>query len=97
MIWQWWGWMVVVGVVIGSVGAWSVNAARVFMKTLAVPLVLLFTRLALPNIYPAKNAPPYILIDFLIIAVVGFVTDYFVGLKLGRHDRAGYRSDSVGH
>ncbi len=97
MIWQWWGAMFVTGLVVGCIGAWTTQAARVFMKTLAVPLLLILTRVALPNVYPVKTAPQYWLADFVLIAVGGVIGDYFLGLKLGRNDRAGFRTDSVGH
>ena len=97
MIWPWWGAMVVVGLIVGCVGAWTQGIKRVFMKTLAVPLVLLLSRLLLPGLYPLKNTPTYLFLDFILIAISALSSDYFLGLKLGRHDRAGYRSDSVGH
>ena len=97
MIWSWWLAMAGVGIVAGCVGAWAQQGARVFMKTLAVPVILVLSRLLFPNLYPFKNGPGYVLIDFLIIAVTGLAADYVVGLRLGRHDRGGYRSDSVGH
>src|SRR5438270_14059010 len=97
MIWPWWGAMCLVGILVGCIGAWTTGGSRVFMKTLAVPLILLVTRLALPNVYPIKNTPLYVFIDFVLIAGTGFIADYYVGLKLGRHGRDGYRTDSVGH
>lgn len=97
MIWMWWSGMFVVGLLIGAIAAWTTDAGRVFMKTLAVPLVLILTRLVWPDVYPIKNAPLYVFLDFLIIAIAALITDYAVGLKLGRNDRAGYRHDSVGH
>lgn len=97
MIWMWWGGMFITGLVVGAFAAWTTDAARVFMKTLAVPLILLLTRLALPDVFPIKNSPGYAFIDFVIIAVAALIADYSVGLKLGRNDRAGFREDSVGH
>jgi hypothetical protein len=95
--WDWWGAMFVAGLVVGCIGAWTTGAARVFMKTLAVPLLILASRLAFPNVFPVKNTPLYVFLDFLIVAVGALIGDYFLGLKLGRNDRSGYRSDSVGH
>ena len=97
MIWAWWGAMALTGLLLGCFGAWSTHAVRVFMKTLAIPLVLLITRLALPQVFPVKSAPLYVFIDLILLAVTAFGADYVVGLALGRHDRSGYRSDSVGH
>ncbi len=97
MIWSWWGTMFVVGLAVGCVAAWSTNATRVFMKTLAVPLIILLTRLAWPNVFPIKSTPLYVFADFLLLAIGAFLGDYFLGLKLGRHGRDGYRGDSVGH
>ena len=97
MIWPWWGAMFVVGLLVGCIGAWATNATRVFMKTLAVPLVLIVTRLAWPNLFPIKSTPLYVFLDLVILAVAAFLGDYFLGLRLGRHGRDGYRTDSVGH
>lgn len=97
MLWLWWSGMAAVGLALGCLGAWSVGAARVFMKTLAVPLTLAASRLLFPRWYPLKNSPFYVLIDYLLIACFGLISDYCLGLYLGRHDRAGFRSDSVGH
>jgi hypothetical protein len=97
MLWSWWGAMFALGLVVGCVGAWTTRAARVFMKTLAVPLVLLLTRLLFFNVSPIKNTPLYVFIDFVILASSGLLADYLLGLKLGRHDRHGFREDSVGH
>src|SRR5579871_3841453 len=93
LIWPWWGAMFGVGLGVGCLGAWSQNAVRVFMKTLAVPLIVLLSRLALPHLYPIKGSGLYVVIDFVIIAVAALIADYFLGLKLGRHDKRGYRSD----
>ncbi|HZP81557.1 MAG TPA: hypothetical protein VFB21_07970 [Chthonomonadaceae bacterium] len=97
LIWPWWGKMFVLGLGVGCLGAWSTGAGRVFMKTLAVPLLLATTRLLWPDLYPIKNTPLYLFIDLLILAVGALIGDYVLGLKLGRHDRSGYREDSVGH
>jgi hypothetical protein len=97
MIWPWWGAMFVTGLVVGGIAAWTTHGARVFMKTLAVPLIVLVTRLVWPNLFPIKSTPLYVFLDFLILAVGALVGDYWLGLKLGRHDRGGYRGDSVGH
>lgn len=96
MLWIWWLEMMAVGLVLGCIGAWTTNAARVFMKTLAVPLVLVLTRIA----FPLKGSPYYFLylaVDLFLIASFALLGDYLLGLKLGRHDRAGYREDAVGH
>ncbi len=97
LLWAWWGWMAVLGLGMGLLAALSQGAGRVFMKTLAVPVVIVALRLLLPGLYPAKNSAPYAVLDYAIIAVTGLIGDYLLGLKLGRHDRAGFRSDSVGH
>lgn len=97
MLWSWWAAMLMAGFVVGCIGAWATDARRVFMKTLAVPLVLVASRLLWPDLYPAKNAPLYVFLDFVILAVAALIGDYLLGLKLGRHGRDGYRSDSVGH
>lgn len=97
MIWHWWGMMGAVGFVVGCVAAWTTNAPRVFMKTLAAPLALAASRLFWPDVYPIKNSPLYVFIDFVILAISAFVGDYLLGLRLGRNGRDGYRHDSVGH
>lgn len=97
MLWSWWIAICGVGFCVGCIGAWSRNATRVFMKTLAIPLILGLSRLFWPNLYPIKNSPVYVFIDFVLLAVMALLGDYLVGLKLGRHDRQGYRSESVGH
>ncbi len=97
MIWGWWGGLFTVGLLVGFLGAWSSGGARVFVKTLAIPLILGFTRLAMPNTAPVKNSMGYLFVDFAIMAVAALLGDYALGLKLGRHDRTGHRGDSVGH
>jgi hypothetical protein len=97
MIWTWWAGMLITGFVVGAIAAWTMDAARVFMKTLAIPLVLVASRLLWPTLFPIKNTPGYVFIDLLILAMAALVADYAIGLKLGRNDRAGYREDSVGH
>jgi hypothetical protein len=89
--------MLLLGLAVGGVGAWSTGAGRVFMKTLAVPLIVVLTRVAWPALYPIKNTPLYAFLDFLLLAIGAFLGDYFLGLKLGRHGRDGFRGDSVGH
>ena len=97
MVWTWWTGMIVAGLLLGCVGAWTQDAARVFMKTLSIPLVLFASRLLpLPD-FPQKNAPLTIGIDIFLLAVFALVTDYLLGVRLGRNDRQGYREDSVGH
>jgi hypothetical protein len=96
MLWSWWAIMALIGLTVGAVGAWTTGAARVFMNTLAIPIVLVLTRLA----FPLKASPyylGYLLLDLLIVTVCAFAADYGVGLRLGRNDREGYREDSVGH
>jgi hypothetical protein len=96
MLWTWWLEMVCVGLILGCIGAWTMNAARVFMKTLAVPIALVLTRF----FFPLKGSPyyfAYLCLDLFLIASFGLLGDYLLGLKLGRHDRAGYRDDAVGH
>ncbi len=89
--------MFIVGLLVGCIAAWTTDGPRVFMKTLAVPLLLLATRLAFPNYLPIRNSALYVFLDFVILAIGALVGDYLLGLKLGRHDRGGYRNDSVGH
>lgn len=97
MIWEWWGVMVITGLVVGAIAAWTTDVARVFMKTLSIPVVLIASRLLWPALYPVKNTPGYVFLDLIILAVTALIADYAVGYKLGRNDRAGYREDSVGH
>ena len=94
-MWIWWGQMALVGLCLGAVAAWSQNALRVFMKTLAIPLVLLIARLLAPP--SVRGGAGYIFADFVIISLSALVADYLLGLKLGRNDREGFRHDSVGH
>jgi hypothetical protein len=96
MLWSWWAVMGLMGLILGAVGAWTTGAARVFMKTLAIPIGLVITRL----FFPLKASPyylGYLLLDLLIVTLFAFVGDYWVGLQLGRNDRDGYREDTVGH
>ena len=95
MMWLWWGQMVLVGLCLGAVAAWSQNALRVFMKTLAIPLTLVVARLLAPA--TARGGAVYIFADFVILSLSALVADYLLGLKLGRNDRDGFRHDSVGH
>ncbi len=96
-LWIWWAGMIGAGMLLGLVGAWTRNAARVFMKTLSVPLTLFASRLLpLPG-FPQRDRPLTIGIDLFLLAGAALMADYFIGLRLGRHDRYGYRSDSVGH
>lgn len=100
MLWSWWLGMFIAGLVIGCLSAWSTGYPRVFMRTLAGPLLILGARLAWPNLFPVTNSPLYVFyvfVDFVIVAVAALTGDYFLGLKLGRHGRDGYRADSVGH
>ena len=94
-MWIWWGQMALVGLCLGGVAAWSQNALRVFMKTLAIPLVLLVARLLAPA--SVRGGAWYIFADFVIISLSALLADYLLGLKLGRNDREGFRHDSVGH
>lgn len=93
----WWAIMLVAGALVGCIGAWTTQAARVFMKTLAVPLALLGMHLLLPPDFPARANIWLLLLDVLLFAGAALVGDYILGRRLGRHDRAGFRSDSVGH
>lgn len=95
MMWYWWGQMLLVGLCLGGVAAWSQNAPRVFMKTLAIPLTLVIARLLAPP--TVKGGPGYIFADFVLLSLAALVGDYLLGLKLGRNDREGFRHDSVGH
>lgn len=94
-MWIWWGQMALLGFGLGAVAAWSQNALRVFMKTLAVPLVLVIARLLAPA--SVHGGAGYIFADFVILSLAALVGDYLIGLKLGRNDREGFRHDSVGH
>ena len=88
--------MVIVGLVLGCIGAWTVNAARVFMKTLAVPLAIVVTRYC----FPLRSSPyyvAYLCLDLFLVATFALLGDYLLGLRLGRNDRSGYRDDAVGH
>jgi len=96
MLWSWWAEMAVMGFILGAIAAWTTGAARVFMQSLAIPIALVVTRLA----FPLKDSPyylAYLLLDLAIVAIAAYAGDYFVGLRLGRNDRAGYRNDTVGH
>ena len=95
MMWMWWGQMLLVGLCLGGVAAWSQNAPRVFMKTLAIPLTLVVARLLAPA--GVRGGAGYIFADFVLLSVAALVGDYLLGLKLGRNDREGFRHDSVGH
>ena len=95
MMWMWWGQMALAGLCLGGVAAWSQNALRVFMKTLAAPLLLLALRMLAPA--SVKNGAIYIFADFVILSLAALLGDYLVGWKLGRSDREGFRRDSVGH
>lgn len=93
---DWWLAMIGAGCMIGALAAWSQGAARVFLKTLAAPTVLIASRVAVASSPPASN----ILLlsrDFLLLVLGAFAADYAVGLALGRHTRDGYRRGSVGH
>ena len=97
MLWPWWAGMFAVGLIIGAVAAWATGGRRFIMSTLAAPVTVVLSRLLLPDLFPIKNSPLYVFIDLIVIAAAAITTDYLVGLKLGRNDRAGYRGDSVGH
>lgn len=97
LIWNWWGAMFMAGLLLGCAGAWSTQAARVFIRTLGGPVLLVLARLAWPNVYPIKNSPLYVFLDFLILATAAAIADYYLGMKLGRNGRDGFRTDSVGH
>ena len=96
-LYAWWLILIGTGLLVGALGAWTTQAARVFMKTLGVPLVLVVMHLLLPPNFPARTNIWLILLDIVLFAPFALLGDYIVGLLLGRHDRAGYRSDSVGH
>jgi hypothetical protein len=85
------------GLLVGGVAAWGGNALRVFMRSLGLPLALIALRLLTPASLHGENAPFRLFIDYMILAASGFLGDYVIGLKLGRHDARGYRDDSVGH
>jgi hypothetical protein len=93
----WWLIMLGTGLIVGCIGAWTTQAARVFMKTLATPLSLFVMHLLLPRDFPARSNLWLILLDIVLFASAALLGDYVVGLLLGRHDKAGFRSDSVGH
>lgn len=96
MLWSWWALMGLMGLILGAIGAWTTGAGRVFMKTLAIPIGLVVTRL----FFPLKASPyylGYLLLDLAIVTLFAFMGDYWVGLHLGRNDRGGYREDTVGH
>ena len=97
MHFTWWTIVLGVGFVVGCIGAWTTNAARVFIKTLGVPIVVVAMRYALPGLAPSWNNYGLLFFDLVLLGIAAFVGDYLLGLKLGRHDRAGYREDSVGH
>ena len=40
---------------VGALGAWTTQAARVFLETLGVPLVLVVMHLLLPPNFPART------------------------------------------
>jgi hypothetical protein len=96
-MWFWWAGMMALGFGLGCVAAWTQNAARVLMKTIALPLALLAVRLCLaPYAPPAGNIGLYFL-DFVLLGIAAFIGDYLLGLRLGRHGADGYREDSVSH
>ncbi len=94
-MWIWWGQMALMGLGLGAVAAWSQNALRVFMKTLAIPATLVVVRLLAAS--KAPGGAWYVFADFVIISLMALVADYLIGLMLGRNDREGFRHDSVGH
>ena len=85
------------GLVVGCIGAWTTQAARVFMKTLAMPLMLLVMHLLLPRDFPGPLQSVADVLDIVLFAGAALLGDYVLGLMLGRHDKAGFRSDTVGH
>ncbi len=97
MIWVWLGSMVLIGFMMGCFTAWSGGGVRVFMKTLAIPVLVVLSRILFYNTLPLKNSLLFAFLDFVILAAMALVGDYVVGLKLGRSDRQGYRDDHVGH
>lgn len=89
--------MTLIGFLTGCLAAWSNDGIRLFMKTLAIPILIVLSRLLFQHFLPVKNSYGYAFIDFVILALMALVGDYFVGMKLGRNDAHGYREDSVGH
>jgi hypothetical protein len=89
--------MLVMGFVLGCIGAWATDGGRVFMKTLAPPMALFAARAMFPRVAPTAHNPWLIFFDFALIGVAAFIGDYCLGLRLGRHGVNGYREDSVGH
>ena len=96
-MWHWWAGMLLVGLVLGCMGAWTTNAARVFMKTLAPPVVLVAARFTFARYAPPSNSVGLVFLDFVLIGIAAFAGDYLLGIRLGRHGRDGYRHDNVGH
>ncbi|HLI47972.1 MAG TPA: hypothetical protein VKV18_04680 [Chthonomonas sp.] len=96
MGWEWWFALACTGFVIGGITAWATGGLRVFLYTLAVPIVLLIAHL-----FFSRYAPPtYLLwvgLEYLLMIVMACFGDYLFGLKLGRNGPDGYRHDSVGH
>lgn len=92
---MWWCFMVFTGLVLGAFAAWSQGRVRLFMKTLSVPAAMLILYTVFKS-YAPKNILE-IFLEMVILATSGFLADYFVGLRLGRHGIDGMRQDSVGH
>lgn len=94
---MWWLLIGVIGLVLGGIGAWTTGAVRVFMRTLALPIVLIAVRIAFVRTAPPLSNWGLLFLDFLTLTVSAFVGDYLLGILLGRHGKDGFREDSVGH
>ena len=83
------------GVGLGAFAAWSQGRMRLFMKTLSVPATMLIIHSVFKSYAPTKIL--MIFLEMVVLATSGFLADYLVGLRLGRHGVDGMRQDSVGH
>ena len=93
----WYVMVVVVGLLVGGLAAWSQGSLRVFMRTFGIPLALLALRFGTMESLRGANFPLFVLRDYLLMTFAAFCGDYLAGRVLGRNDSHGYRSDSVGH
>ena len=86
--------LIIGGLLIGCLGAWATNGWRLFFTALGTPVLLFCHHLVFT---PTSYSVWHVIRDYILMLVSAYIADYMLGLKLGRNDKAGYRSDSVGH
>lgn len=94
---MWWVIIVGVGVLLGGIGAWATGGTRVFLRTLAPPVILIALSLVFTSFAPPLSRFWPLLAGLLTLTVTAFASDYCIGFLLGRHGKDGFRADSVGH